>query len=613
MTLRRRLVLLHSAFAAFAVTAALATIFGVQVYTEQVAERLEIMVDEAQLVDNLRVDLKILDVHLHELVTGQRPADDRFDAQGNALLTRLDEAIRFAGKDRTELSVVSEELRIQRTDLATAIESCVALVRADQRGAATRIFKDRIEGRIIGGIDTQLRRLRSVLDEHRGAASGLLFARNAQLLVVSLVIALGGVGLVVAGAIVVRRRLVGPISQLKAATEAFASGNLMHRVRIDSEDELGVLSVSLNTMAASLDASQRKFKSLFENQRDAVIVCDQGGVIRELHHGDSAVLGATGASAVGSELADIWPSGNGQTNFWGDLLSRVFAHHATVRVTELSVPRRDGSARVVDVVAYPVDYADQPYVALVLRDAAERVRLQKEQRRAETMAAAMTVARGIAHDFKNLLHSAVNTLTLLMDDSAEPVVRERAASALAACEQAASLSRRLSRFAGTDRGNPERLPLAETARLILGSLDEGFLQGVAVRLCGDETVAVEIDRDHLTQIVLNLLVNAREAMPAGGELAVVIKSCHAADPRTPAALRECAVLSVSDTGVGIASDLVDRIFQPFYSSKERGDHGPRGLGLAVVYALVNHAGGFIQVESELGQGSAFHVHFPILH
>ncbi len=610
MTLRRRLVLLHTAFAGFALIAALVTIYGVQVYTERVAARLEAMINEAQLIENLRVDLKILDVHLHELVTGRRPADAVFAAQCDTLLSRLDDAIRFAGQDRPDSAEVCAGLRELRAELSAAIDKSVALARSGRQEAAAALFKDRIETGIMAVLDRRLRRLRSVLDERRGDASGTLFARNAQLLSVSLLVALGGVGLVVAGAIVVRRRLVAPIARLQAATEAFATGDLAHRVQIDAPDELGALGESLNAMASSLRTSQRKFRSLFENQRDAVIVCDRDGVVREAHDGEPGVLGMADGPIVGRPVSALALLGRSHNGLWGDLVQRVQASQETIRVTEVPVLGANGASHVLDVVGYPVDYADEPYVALVLRDAAERVRLQRELRRTETMTAAITVAQGIAHDFKNLLHSAVNTLTLLRDDATDADVRARVDSALAACDQAARLSRRLSRFAGADRGNPEVLRLAEMVRMILGSLDEAFHQGIEIRLQADDVLMVEIDRDHLTQIVLNLLVNAREAMPSGGALSVQVAATHAADPRTPAAPRQYAVLTVRDSGCGITPEALDRVFQPFYSSKARGDHGPRGLGLAVVYALVNHAGGFIRVESEPDRGSAFHVHMP---
>lgn len=611
MTLRRRLVLLHSAFAAFAVIAASAIIYSVQVYTERVADQLESMIAEARRIESLRVDLKILDVHLHELVTGRRAADAAFDGQREALLARLDSVIRFAGYIQTDTVKPGPQLAALRDDLAAAVEQCVTLVRAERREDAEEVFKNQIESGLIAHLDVRLGRLRGLLDERRSGASARLFARNGHLLYVSLGVALGGVGLVVAGAIVVRRRLVAPIALLKDATEAFARGDLAHRVQVETTDELGVLGESLNAMASSLRSSQRKFRSLFENQRDAVLVCDRSGVLREFHDGDAHLPVPPADALIGRRLAEVWPGGAEVGQVWSELVARVFARGATIRVTELRIPAGDGGERVFDVVAYPVDYASEPYAALVLRDAAERVRLQTELRRSETMTAAMTIARGIAHDFKNLLHSALNTLTLLADDATDAVMRERAQSALAACTQAAGLSRRLSRFAGADRGNPERVPLRDTVAMILGSLDEGFRAELTIELAGPADLEVVIDRDHLTQIVLNLLVNAREALTPGGAIHVDVATDRTADPRDPAVVRPFAELTVRDTGCGMAPATLERIFQPFFTSKPRKDHGPRGLGLAVVYALVNHAGGFIRVDSALGAGSAFHVFLPL--
>ncbi|MCB9849312.1 MAG: HAMP domain-containing protein [Phycisphaerales bacterium] len=610
MTLRRRLIILHSAFAVFTVLATLATVFGVQFYVDRAARRLESLASEGQVVESLRIDLKNLDVHLHEVVAGQRPVDDDLIANTKSVLNRLAEVARYSGRSQPELGWISANLSTRRDELERSISECIELVRRNDLDVARHVFRERIEDGSAAALDQDLQHLRSALDSHRRHSSGLLFSRNGKLLTVSLLVAASGVGLVVAGAIIVRRRLVAPIAGLVDATEAFAQGDLAHRASIDSADELGALATSLNTMAASLRESQLKFKSLFENLRDAVIVCEASGRVIECHDNDSAVLGPQAASAVGRPANEVWPGWNGMGRRWDALISRVLATNDVVRVLEASPPDANHRHRAVDVVAYPVRYTDCTYVAIVLRDVTERQRLQQMSRHAETMEASVTVARGIAHDFKNLLHCAVNSLTQLEADSSDPDARRQAHSALTACEQAASLARRLSRFAGSDRGMPERLPLSETVQLIVEAMDDTFREALEIQFTSETSAAVEIDRDHLTQIVLNLLINAREAMPDGGTIQVKVTETEAVDPMLPSVPRPYVVLTLADTGCGIPVVHQERIFQPFFTSKSRGAHGPRGMGLAVVYAAVKQAGGFVSVESEPNKGTAFHVHLP---
>ncbi len=612
MTLRRRLIYLHTAFALFAALAAVATIYGVQFYVARVAERLEALVDEIHFTEESRVNLKSLDVHLHELVSGRRPMDEAIERQAEGLFTRLGDVVRFGHRELSGTTPLTEELSRLCEALKREVAACFALVREGQLEDARRVFKQNIEERLLGDLDAGLRRIRSVLDEQRGLTSRRLFERNTQLLGISLLVGAGGVALVLAGTLIVRRRLVAPVTALYQATEAFGRGDLEHRVGLQSEDELGALGGALEDMAASLRASQLKFKSLFENQRDAVVVCDPAGHVIECYNGDSNLLGAMTESFIGRCANEVWAHWESPRWSWRTTIGRVLAAAAPVRISDLSIPSADGRGRIVDVVAYPVNYTGDPYVAIVVRDVSERFRLQEMSRRGEAMQAAVTFARGVAHDFKNLLHSAVASLSLIHADSDDPRTRERSRSALNACEQAANLSKRLTRFAAMDQGQPEELSLDETLRLIVESLDESFHHVMDIQLSCGSDCRVRIDRDGLTQIALNLIYNAREAMPDGGTLHISTEKALIANPATPLAASPHVLLTVSDTGQGIPAAERERVFQPLFSTKKRGDHGPRGMGLAIVYAAVTSAAGFIQIDSTVGQGTSFRVYLPAI-
>jgi two-component system cell cycle sensor histidine kinase/response regulator CckA len=119
------------------------------------------------------------------------------------------------------------------------------------------------------------------------------------------------------------------------------------------------------------------------------------------------------------------------------------------------------------------------------------------------------------------------------------------------------------------------------------------------------------DRDQLTRVVLNLVYNACEAMPNGGQLTLTSRKVETANPLTPARMGWFVELRVSDTGMGMPAEIRERVFEPLFSTKPRSDDGPRGLGLAVVYAAVNQAGGFLQVQSNPGSGTTFQVFLPL--
>ena len=295
----------------------------------------------------------------------------------------------------------------------------------------------------------------------------------------------------------------------------------------------------------------------------------------------------------GQLLLEVWPQWrNGGLN-WETLIKRVLSEGKQVRAASIQLKRTPEQEEPawVDLIAYPVEFADSRYVALVMRDVTERHRLEQHARRTEAIEATVTLARGIAHDFNNLLTSAIGTLSLLTQSGAQDTeTAERLRRALRACWQAAGLSRKLLSFAGGDPGHPQVVSLRQTVDLIVSSMDELFLEGIEVRVEGEATIAVSIDRDQLTQILLNLILNAREAMPEGGELEVLIE--RARPGQTDAHEGSCshAAVTVSDTGGGIEPEIREHLFEPFFTTKGHGARRSRGMGLAVVYAAVKNAG-----------------------
>jgi two-component system cell cycle sensor histidine kinase/response regulator CckA len=420
--------------------------------------------------------------------------------------------------------------------------------------------------------------------------------------------------------VLVRRWIIVPIRDLQEATREFGRGNLGFRLAARSPDELGALGQAMNGMAeglaraqADLQVSEAKYRSLFRNLRDATLICDAQGVVLECHDGDTNLLGEMTQVCVGRSLLDIGPQGHAETPDWSALIGQVLTQSAQVRLSDLRLRRGANGEKtaIVDLVAYPVEFGPVRCVAVVLRDVTERRQLERQTRHAEAMEATVTFARGVAHDFNSLLTSAIGSLSALKPEIGNGLLAERIRRALRACGQAAGLSKALLGFAGGDRGNPEVLCLRETVELILESLDEAFFEGVRLRTDLSKSVSVNIDRDQLTQIVLNLIRNAREAMPDGGELSVKVGAGR--PPTSPDAdgRPTHAILVVADTGCGLSANVKERLFEPFFTTKGRAARRSRGLGLAVVYAAVKNADGFIQAEGEPGVGATFGVYLPL--
>jgi signal transduction histidine kinase len=237
---------------------------------------------------------------------------------------------------------------------------------------------------------------------------------------------------------------------------------------------------------------------------------------------------------------------------------------------------------------------------------------EERLRQAQRMEAIGQLAGGIAHDFNNLLTPIVGCAGLILSASGDETIRERAELIASAADRAALLTRQLLAFSRRQILQPVVLDLNAVLRDTHALLAEVLGSDLELRLELDESAgSVEADRSQLDQVVLNLAVNARDAMPEGGTLTLKTGALwleqFAADSLTlaPGAY---TTLSVRDTGTGMNDEVRSHAFEPFYTTKKDGDGS--GLGLATVYGIIKQSGGELQIESEPGSGSVFTVYLP---
>jgi PAS domain S-box-containing protein len=614
MSLQKKLAYLLVAFTGFTLAATFATIYGVRLHIENATAGLQRSLDEALWVDRLQLEAREQRVALREIVDGTRAADELYGAQRDGFFLKLDQVVRYGSAEPQ----ATEALHTLAAQLRQACERCLDLVNTGEGAAAHELFNNDIDGRLLPALELRLREVRSALDDARNRAVDELVATHTHVLILAVLVGAFGVGLVAVGTALFRRWVVLPIRRFQQATQEFAGGNLEYRLVTPTRDEFGALGQAMNQMAGSLSAAQTdlrvseaKYRSLFENLQDALVICDAHGRVIECHDGDTGLLGAQRRDAAGRPLLEVWPEWRAAAVDWPALILRVLNEQTRVRIPELELSRGQGAPAVVDLTAYPVEYGAARYAALALRDVTARWQLQRQARRTEAMEATVTFARGVAHDFNNLLTSVIASLSPLKVEITDGKLAERVRRALLACRQAAGLAKKLLSFAGGDPGDPQLLCLRETVVLILESFDEEFFQNIRVRREGNGPIPIRIDRDQLTQIVLNLVHNAREAMPAGGELLVNVGTGRPPSAQETHGPHTHAVLTVADTGCGIAPEVRERLFEPFFSTKAAGVRRSRGMGLAVVYAAVKNAAGHIDVASEPGAGTTIHVYLPL--
>jgi PAS domain S-box-containing protein len=246
------------------------------------------------------------------------------------------------------------------------------------------------------------------------------------------------------------------------------------------------------------------------------------------------------------------------------------------------------------------------YVA-AMHDVTERLRMEADLQQAQRLEGIGRLAGGVAHDFNNLLtvisgYSGLLDSQMRDDENGRIYVDE----IKKATDRAAALTRQLLAFGRKQLIRPRPVDLNELL---------GDMHGILQRLVGEDvdvTIAaapalglVQADPDQISQILLNLAANARDAMPNGGKLA--IRTGNVSEDESPLG-RPSILLGVSDTGVGIAEDVLDHIFEPFFTTKERGRG--TGLGLATVYGVVRQSDGCIEVRSERGEGTLFEIYLP---
>lgn len=263
---------------------------------------------------------------------------------------------------------------------------------------------------------------------------------------------------------------------------------------------------------------------------------------------------------------------------------------------------RDGDTIDVEIAAAPITWQGQSCVQLIFRNLTERRLLEDQLREAQKMEPVGHLAAGVAHDFNNVL-TIINGYASYVLESLEendPLYNKLAAISDAG-ERAAQITGQLLLF--SRRGSTRKSPLQ--LNQIIESMDKMLrrLMGVDTRLelhLEQDLPMIEANRSSLQQIILNLAVNARDAMPEGG-IFTISTAAHRDD--------DTVLLSVSDTGCGMKPETVASVFKPFFTTK--GNKGT-GLGLSVVQGIVRQHDGRIEVESQLGQGTSFHLHFPCL-
>jgi hypothetical protein len=425
---------------------------------------------------------------------------------------------------------------------------------------------------------------------------------------------------------IIAQRIAKPVTALIADANAFAAGDLTHRSSVDADGEPGQLAETFNHMANAL---QRRSDELSESERRYRVLFHTMPLPMWLYSVDTLRFTAVNKAAVDRygytseeflsmsvmdmrpateqpRLAKVISEIDGQA-----IKGQAWKHHT-----------KTGEVIDVEITSEGMIVDGTPARLVVAIDVTERNRIegalrasQEQLRQAQKMEAVGSLAGGIAHDFNNLLTAILGYCDLALESaSTESPVRDDLLEIRRAAQRAAELTHQLLAFSRRQMLKPTVFSLNTavqgTAKILRRLISENIVLELSL---GPTPLLVCADPGQVEQVILNLAVNARDAMARGGRLVLTT------DERTFTTVHNVAgsalapgryaTLSVMDTGTGITPLVRERLFEPFFTTKERG-HGT-GLGLATVYGVIQQSGGGVDVQSIAGDGSTFTVYFPL--
>jgi PAS domain S-box-containing protein len=363
----------------------------------------------------------------------------------------------------------------------------------------------------------------------------------------------------------------------------------------------------------ALRSSETLFRSVWENSVDGMRLTDENGTIIAVNQAFCRLVGLSHEQLEGKPFMVMYSP----TQDWEKSRLNHQEMYLSGKLRENQEYRfvlHDSRSVVYEITDSYVDSGAEPRLLLTLfRDVTSHRRLEEQLRQSQKMEAIGQLAGGIAHDFNNILTIILGHATLLTMAKLEPKSLVSARQIKQASERAAGLTRQLLAFGRKQIFNPRPLDLNRVVGKMTDLLARLLGEDIALQMnFSSQPAIISADVSMLEQIMLNLSVNSRDAMPRGGQMVIRIGVCEVDEQHlnrvADARIGKFVRLSHTDTGEGIPPENLSRIFEPFFTTKELGKG--TGLGLATVFGIVKQHDGWVEVESELGQGATFHIYFP---
>jgi two-component system, cell cycle sensor histidine kinase and response regulator CckA len=372
-------------------------------------------------------------------------------------------------------------------------------------------------------------------------------------------------------------------------------------------------SCAINDSSAALRESEKKYRTLFEQSKDAIMIDSPADRIIDINPAGIELFGY----ASREELAAV----DIANDLYGDprdrdMFKQIAARQRFIRDHEVRLKKKNGEMLTVLITATTVYDAAGNVTAYqgILRDVTTERMLEDQLLQARKMEAVGQLTGGIAHDFNNILSAVRSYIYLLQKKMADTdPLRSYVDQILINAERATHLTQGLLAFSRKQVNNPKPVGLNEIVEKVEPLLRQVLGEQYTLEtVLGDDDVTVMADSAQMEQVLVNFAANARDAMPAGGRLLIQTRPVELgpdfARMHGQGQPGKYALLTVADTGVGMDEKTRGKIFEPFFTTKEAGKG--TGLGLSIVHGIIKQHNGFIEVSSEPGKGTAFTLYLP---
>jgi PAS domain S-box-containing protein len=357
-----------------------------------------------------------------------------------------------------------------------------------------------------------------------------------------------------------------------------------------------------------LRRSEERFQQFMAHVPAAAWITDAEGHMVYLNRAYTTISGLTAEAALNRNIFDLFDPETARKFFENN---RRVLESGQVLETEEAVPNAKETHTNFLIYRFPVtDASGVTLVGGVAVDLTERSRLEEQLRQSQKMEGIGQLAGGIAHDFNNLLSAILGYTELAkLEAEADSETDQHLDHIQQAAERAAGLTKQLLAFARRQRIEPQRVNpgilLSSLAPILRRLINEDIELSVVLH---EEVLWVWADPNQIEQVVINLAVNARDAMPRGGRLTIEMQHAILTTARAHIPPGDYILMTVSDTGVGITQEVKAHIFEPFFTTKEVGKG--TGMGMATVYGIIQQSNGYILVDSEVGVGTNIAIYLP---